>query len=150
MKKPFTRMCIVIRIVGVNPASGPRSYYPQSSSAHSSQGRVEQSVSTHRYAGGRAKIRLMKTMARQDWPRLSPKAVGPRVPVENLRIEFASSARTRTASEGMGYARHDADIRGEPQKEQFDETRICPVLDSYGLNTYSSIQRAKERKKLVD
>lgn len=43
----------------------------------------------------------------------------------------------------MGHARHDADIRGKPQKKQLNETRVCPVLDSDGLNAYSSIQRPR-------
>ena len=74
---------------------------------------------THRYAGGIAKIRLIKRMAKQLSPRLSPKTVGPRVPVENLVVTKKNTESNllvnSTASEGIRYyARHDANIRREP------------------------------------
>ena len=83
-------------------------------------------------------------MARQLSPRLSPKVVGPRVPVENLVTKkpaesnlLVNSIRANvTAQVRRYYSRHDGEIRGEPEKEQFNETRICPVLDCDGLNTY--------------
>jgi hypothetical protein len=103
-KRPFTRRYIVISIVDANPVSGPMSHYP--SPVQHIRHRKHAISRTHRYAGGRAKIRLIKRMARQDWPRLSPKAVGPRVPKENLtKTPNQTSSSTRlanvTASEGI-------------------------------------------------
>ena len=110
----------MIGIVDANPVSGPMSYYPQPNPIqHTRQQGTCGPVTTHRYAGGIAKIRLIKRMAKQLSPRPSPKAVGPRVPVENLVVTKKTTESNllvnSTASEGIRYyARHDADIRREP------------------------------------